>query len=301
MLPVMKSPKRYDPAGRFPWRAAVDVPAGDGPGQRAVQVGDGEDHERSDRVALRRVDAGRGDVALERAPAVIPADRDDVDLLPRALPHIADVEQARPAVERESVRVAQTQREDLVGAGHADIRVVRRDPVVAFGVGREAVAVDVDAEDLAEQRVDVLGVVAGIIARAAVPLPDVEQAIGAELDRPAVVVGERLGDAQEEPLTRRVRDIRVPGVDSVLDDVVGVGLPGAGVVDVEPAVARELGVERQAQQALLPARLDPPVGRVRCRRGDVEEDAHRTAGLADQDPAALLDDEQPAAWRHARR
>ena len=63
-------------------------------------------------------------------------------------------------------------------------RIRRRDRV------RRAV-IDVDAQDLAEELIEVLGVVVRIAAGAAVAGADVEKAVRAELELAAVVVGER--------------------------------------------------------------------------------------------------------------
>jgi hypothetical protein len=154
-----------------------------------------------------------------------------------------------------------------------------------FRVGGEVVAVDVDAEHLAEQLVgDVLRAVAGVAARAAVAGGDVEVAVGAEVDPAAVVVAEGLVDLQDDAAAERVGDVRV-GADGVLVDE---GVAADGVVDVELAVGVVVGVEGQAQQALLAAGLDGHLeergGQQRAGREIEDADAARVA-------AALLEDE----------
>ena len=57
--------------------------------------------------------------------------------------------------------------------------------------------VDVDPQELAEERLEALGTVARVAGAAAVARPDVEVAVGAEGEHPAVVVRERLADPQE--------------------------------------------------------------------------------------------------------
>src|SRR5207247_4497618 len=88
--------------------AAVDIPAGHG---AALTVRIRRD--RKDQVtACARGAAGEPRAPLVHAPAVVPkrADlsaRPDVDLFPRALPHVRDVKVARLAIEREAPRIAQ--------------------------------------------------------------------------------------------------------------------------------------------------------------------------------------------------
>src|SRR5919108_693108 len=62
----------------------------------------------------------------------------------------------------------------------------------------------VDAEDLAEQRVQRLAASKGVAAAAAVPEADVEQTVGAEGELAAVVVGVGVLDPHELPQRARV-------------------------------------------------------------------------------------------------
>ena len=96
------------------------------------------------------------------------------------------------------------------------------------------------------------------------------------------MVGEGLLDAEDDPLALGVRRVGIEGLLERRDDGVAVLV---GVVDEEPGVVREVGVEGQPQQAALAAGADP----VR----DVEEGLWREhAVLHHPDPAGLLDDEE---------
>src|SRR5262249_27931712 len=130
-----------------------------------------------------------------------------VDLLPAASTHVADPQVTGRAVEREAPGVPQPVADDL------GLRMRR---------------VDVDPEQLAEQRVEVLRSVLRVSLGAAVAHADVESAVRAEGQLAAVVVRVRLGD--EEELPGRARNC-TPAVRAVSDDA---GVPAAvGVVDVE--------------------------------------------------------------------
>ena len=133
--------------------------------------------------------------ALADHPAVVAALFDNVDLLEQVLSDVAEEQPSVLAIEREAIRVAEAVRIDLVLAGRADERVVRRDRV------RRA-AVHVDAQDRAKQREDVLAVAdrpvrrrvvrQAVVRPAAVPQGDVQEPVGTESDAAAVVVELRL-------------------------------------------------------------------------------------------------------------
>jgi hypothetical protein len=129
----------------------------------------------------------------------------------REAPHVADVERAGRPVEGEAPRVAESQGEDLVPAGiRPGERIVRRRRARAGGGGR---GIDVDPEDLAEERRGVLGAPAGIEGAAAVAHADVEETHGDGFERQARRRGglggsahrdqERGGDGQSPPSTPR--------------------------------------------------------------------------------------------------
>src|SRR5690606_15544619 len=163
-----------------------------------------------------------GLVALVAAPAQVEpaasAGGDEVDLLVRVLADVGDPEVACERVEGDAPRVAQAQRIDLVAAGSAGavgIGVVGRDAVVrargqaAVGRAAAAGAVDIDAQQLAQQAVRVLGVVVWIATAAAVARGAGEVAVRAELDVTAVVVAVGLLELHQNQLGGRVGDVGI--------------------------------------------------------------------------------------------
>src|SRR5690606_16811778 len=111
-----------------------------------------------------------GLVALVAAPAEVEpgagACGDEVDLLVGVLADVGDPQVAGERVEGDAPGIAQAQREDFVAAGAAAAvgpGVVGRDAVMLAGgdaaVGRATTAVDVDAQQLAQQAVRVLRIV----------------------------------------------------------------------------------------------------------------------------------------------
>src|SRR3954462_11683231 len=209
---------------------------------------------------------------------------DEVDLLDRVLPDVADDQVAGLAVERVPPRVAQAVAVDL----RPRARAVHERVVGGDRVGLAARLLRVDPQDLPERRGEVLCVAARpvLVARAAtVAGADVHVLVRAEQQQAAVVVGLRVVHPQHEPLGARVGAGRARALE--LDDALVLRL--VGEVDVEPARARVVGRERDRQQALLASRRD--------LRADVEEGALLAAG-EHADAARLLDDEQ--ALRVAR-
>src|SRR5690606_1341564 len=149
---------------------------------------------------------------LAAVPAVIAAALDDVDLLERVLADVAEPELAGRRIEAPAPRVPQAPREDLRAIVLREIGVrraarlpgewiVRRDPV------RRGRAADVDPEHLAEQRAGPLRVAIRVAAGAAVTEADVEIAVRPEFEMTAVVVRERLRQA-EHVLPRAGRERR---------------------------------------------------------------------------------------------
>src|SRR5205814_2319181 len=189
--------------------------------------------------------------------------RAHVDLFPLVLPHVADVEVARRAVPREAPRVPQAEADDLPARSGL---------------------VDVQAQELPELGAQVLRVVVRVAARAAVAGARVEQAVGPELQLPAVVVVElAVGNAQE----------RLPGVGQpdrpVRLELVDANVSGR-VVEVEeeavvPGVAR---MERDRQEPLLAAAPDQLADVDERLRAELSVDEHA-------DDAPLLGDVEHAA------
>ena len=139
---------------------------------------------------------------------------------------------------------------DAVGPDLRTALAVSERVVVGDRVGAAARGRRVDAEDLAEQRVGRLAVpavgvsLALVAGAAAVAEPDVEVAVGAERQLPAVVVGLQALDREDLAARRRIDRVAVDLV--LVDLVVAVRVR---VVDVD-AVA--VGRERDPEQALFP-------------------------------------------------
>jgi len=176
--------------------------------------------------------------------------------------------------------IAQPVRIDLVASGRIDKRIVGRRRVC----GARGGMIDVDAQDLAEQHVEVLRVVRRIVARSAVADANVKVVVGAEREHAAVVILVGwMRDCQQDCLGGR-GDVGIARDLVFGDDERAVG--GSRVVDEEAAVRRVLRMEREAQQAALAAGDDV--------RADVQENARRgSTRLQNTHDATLLDDEQP--------
>src|SRR6266508_98222 len=161
-------------------------------------------------VAADRHPAAVDVVALEPRPSVVLATLarrgSKVDLLPRVLAHVADVEVAGQRVETDSPGVAKPVGPDLSERTRAYVGIGRRHRI---GPGAE----DRDAQDLAEQSGQALAValrrMAGpdVAARAAVPHADVQEPVWSEHDQAAVVVGLRLVDRQQRLAGGAVGDV----------------------------------------------------------------------------------------------
>src|SRR3954452_23105098 len=180
----------------------------------------------------------------------------EVDLLPAILAHVTDPEVVVGRVEREAPRVAKAEADDP--------------PRTPRGLRSRA-------DQLAEQRVHVLGVLIRIAAGASVAEAEVEVAALVELELAAVVVRIGLVDGEQDPGARAhaapvrravSRDPRVP--------------VHVGVRDVEEMVRRVVRTERHREETLLPA--------ARYEVAHVEERAGDLAVAHDADRADLLDD-----------
>ena len=90
-----------------------------------------------------------------------------------------------------------------------DIRHVARLARTVQAVGE----LHVDAQQLAEVRVEVLPVALRISTRATVAGPDVEHAVGPELDHPTVMVRVGLPESQDDLLPGRVASAILIGAD----------------------------------------------------------------------------------------
>ena len=213
-------------------------------------MGVGE-HGRVKGGEVARAERGVADGAFHRPPAVVAAAPDHVDLLPEPLPHVAQPEVPGGAVEGELPGVAEAVGVDLASLGAVGVRegVVRGD-AIRLALGH---AVHVDPEKRSEGGVQPLPSVHGVVAGAAVAERDVEVAVGAEGDLPAVVVGERLGHLQEHPLAGGVgREGVARGPRQLGDHAAPVR--ARGVVHEDAAVGLVVRVEREPEQAALAAR-----------------------------------------------
>ena len=161
-----------------------------------------------------------------------------------------------------------------------DERVVLRDAVGLAAGAR----VHVDAAELAEQvgRVLPVAVLAVLVAAAAaVPVAEVEHPVGPELQLAAVVVALGVGDLEQLAMPRP--DARGALARAQLPDLLVAGL--VREVHVELAVARELGVEGDREQALLAAGGD--------EAAQIGVRPRRDLPVADRaDRALLLDHEE---------
>lgn len=164
--------------------------------------------------------------------------------MPATLPDIGNVKVAVETVEAETPRVAETVRPDLVETRcGTEERVTRRADI------GDAV-VDVDAQQLAEKRVDVPAVLQRVATAAAIAAGNVEETVRAKRDLATVMVAERLRDLQEDLLTAGIGDVGV-GRNPVLgNDRVAAGIR---VVDEEAPVVDVVRVERLPEQPLLAA------------------------------------------------
>ena len=113
-----------------------------------------------------------------------------VDLFPGFLAHVADRQRTGQPIEREPIWVAEPVGIDLVPSGLTDERVRARDRVLLI-----AALTRVDPDQLAEQRVAILGVLVRIAASTTVAGSEVEVPVGPESDLPAIVV---LGEAMPD-------------------------------------------------------------------------------------------------------
>ncbi len=283
--------------------AAIDVAAGDAhtvavPGKLALLLHAGVvrvlDH-RVDPVSLGRAVLLELVKRLADVPAVVAAARNEVDLLPLVLPDVRRPEVAGLAVETHAPDVAQAVRPNLparvvLAPGE---RVVRRDAVRQLaGAG-----IDVDAENLAQQRAQVLRVVMRVVGLAAVARGDVKLAVRPEQNHAAVVVPIRLRELEQDALRLHVGPVRVRLGHGELADDTALGLL-LRVVNVKLSVGRKLGMERHSQQPLL-------VFAPRLALADVKK--HFALGLGrvfvlrqNDDGPALLEAEQPPGTVRSR-
>src|SRR5262249_24969044 len=112
--------------------------------------------------------------------------------------------------------------------------------------------VDIDAEDLGQQSLEVLAVFERIVGRAAVPQGNVKIAIRTEADGAAVVVPERpLLDAEQHLIGGGIGTIRIVLADPEATDHIGSQRFLQRIEDEELTGLLVLGMKRQAEEALF--------------------------------------------------
>ena len=169
------------------------------------------------------------------------------------LADVADPDLAERGVEGEAPRVAQ-----------AD----QLDPPVDL--------VDVGGEQLAELVAGILGAALGVEGAAAVAHADVQAPVGAEGQVAAVVVGLGLGHVQQLAGAAAVAELCHARIS-----------PPVGPVQVEPPVGVEVGMEGEAEQALLGADRDL-AGEIDHRAAPPALHANDTAGLLEHPQCARV-------------
>ena len=226
---------------------------------------------------------GNGCPLLARPAEVRPegVERQEVDLLTSSLADVADEHRIRRRVDGEPPGVAQPIRDDLgPRAGDRYEWVPGRDRI-------RVARARVDPEDAAEEIVERLAGHADRDRRrvgAAVTDADVEVPVGAELHHPAVVVGGRLRQREDEAPPRLVGHVGIRGGAVVLDQS---DVPVAVVVvRVHEAARRVVGREGDRQQSLL-AVCNDDAAKVEERR------VLLNAILDQRHHAVLLDHHQP--------
>jgi len=243
-----------------------------------VQIlGDGGNEAWDDRSVERRG-------AFEDSPAEIGAAvgrPHQVDLFAGALADVADPQILGQRIEAGAERVPQPVGPYLRAAAALGERIAGGNGVVAQRVGREVVAAHVDAKDLAEEDIEVLGVVGRVAAAAAVADGKVEQAVRPEIEPAAIVVAERMVDGEKNIAAGRVDLVAVAGERPVAPDLDLSA--GRGQEDEDVAARVEVGRGRETEQAAL--------GVGRDLAGDVEEGSGRDRAVGrveDPDPALPL-------------
>lgn len=229
------------------------------------------------------IHAGRADRSFHLVPAVIFPGSDHADFFPGALSHVPGIEEAGDRVETKPPRVSQAHGPDLCRGAGSKGRIILGDPV-GFSV---LLPVDIDAKHFPQECRRILSVPEWIVGRTAVTHSDVEHAVGAEGDSPAVMVGERLGDLENWTFAARI-DLIVTGPETPFgDDGLKAGLSG-GVVEIETTVFSKPWMKSEAKEAEFSSGLDPA--------GYVEKRARLELPVSnDADPPVLLHDEKSAA------
>ena len=209
-----------------------------------------------------------------------------------ALADVADPQVAGRAVEREPPRVAQTRGPDLGLGARPDAEAACR-AGSCTAVRTRPRTVDVDAEELAEQRLEVLAVAHRVAAGAAVAharCTGRRRARRRHRRRCGWGTAGRCGGGSARWPDRPGR----ASAAGTVNEETTVSPFSVGVVDVEARVRRVVGGEREAEQTALAAGPDP--------LADVEERrVHDGAVLDDPDPTRSARRRTAGRSRHPRR
>ena len=243
--------------------------------------------------------------AFAQAPAVVAAVDDDVDLLPTILAHVGENQIVfAAAIKRHAPRIAQTVGEDFRKA----LLAVGKGIVVRNAVGRSAI--HVEAQHLAEQRVELLAVALGRMAASARDIADIvvgtaiahahiQKAIRPKGEASAVVIPVRLVDFQNDAFGGWIGggEICVSGFElaeafRVIPFRRRVGPKRRAIDDVEFPVGLELRMQRQPEKpALLHAFVDRDHFRAQIQEGLL---GFFPVAVEEMNDTALLREEQAA-------
>src|SRR5262249_14858385 len=112
--------------------------------------------------------------------------------------------------------------------------------------------IDIDAQNFAEQFIDILRAIAGVVGRAAIAHANVEKTVRTELDHAAVMIGERLRDG-EQYLFCSVSYIRIRRRHLIFGNHRS-AVRLARIINEETVISGKLRMKSQAQKPALAAR-----------------------------------------------
>ena len=206
------------------------------------------------------------------------------DLFELLLADIGTEQTAGRPVKGKAPWIAESKRPDLGRSAAAHKRVIRRNCIWQRAAG----VININAQHFAEQVAERLRVAAvGVFADA-----DVQLAVGAEVQRTAVMIGGARQRIQVEQIDLAARHGHVAVGGEATDAVVRHRCRGR-VIDVDEMIGRKGGVERNADQAALAGGID---GQADERR------RQKMAGIVDHaQAAALLGHEDPSVGRQLHR
>lgn len=175
-----------------------------------------------------------------------------VNLFPGILTNIGDEKITCDPVKSAAPGIADAVCPDLLQCVRvAHEWVIRWHGVVAIRVAGEIIAVNVHTQNLAQPGLEILSVLLRITAAAAVTQGNVQVAIGAKCELPAVVIRKRLRLTQNREHRVWIRNVWVVFGNRVAGDLrIAVYVR---VIDVEESIVSVIRVESETEQALLAA------------------------------------------------